>query len=119
MNLINFEYSQFDSPDLPKSGVNMNKEFLLLLDNAASYSAVPFNINSGFRTPSHNKQVGGSPTSSHLFGLAADISASSSINRYIILHSLMLAGFTRFGIGKTYIHVDFDLSKPPNVVWLY
>jgi zinc D-Ala-D-Ala carboxypeptidase len=30
-------------------------------------------INSGFRTPAHNKEVGGLPDSQHLYGNAADI----------------------------------------------
>lgn len=30
-------------------------------------------INSGYRTPAHNKEVGGSPTSQHITGQAADI----------------------------------------------
>ena len=30
-------------------------------------------INSGYRTPAHNKQIGGSPTSQHVKGEAADI----------------------------------------------
>ena len=30
-------------------------------------------INSGYRTPEHNKEVGGSPTSQHCKGEAADI----------------------------------------------
>ena len=34
---------------------------------------VPIIINSGFRSPEVNKRVGGSPTSNHLTGCAADI----------------------------------------------
>ena len=34
---------------------------------------VPIVINSGFRSPEVNKRVGGSPTSNHLTGCAADI----------------------------------------------
>lgn len=30
-------------------------------------------INSGYRTPAHNKEVGGSPTSQHITGQAVDI----------------------------------------------
>ena len=37
----------------------MNREFLEKLDYARSISNVPFIINSGFRTSSHNKKVGG------------------------------------------------------------
>lgn len=34
---------------------------------------VSININSGYRTKAHNKKIGGSPTSKHCKGLAADI----------------------------------------------
>ena len=33
----------------------------------------PITINSGYRTPEHNREVGGSPTSLHTQGLAVDI----------------------------------------------
>jgi zinc D-Ala-D-Ala carboxypeptidase len=33
----------------------------------------PIHINSGFRTPQHNKEVCGAPDSQHLYGKAADI----------------------------------------------
>ena len=38
-----------------------------------SNGKVPIIINSGFRSPEVNKRVGGSPTSNHLTGCAADI----------------------------------------------
>lgn len=33
----------------------------------------PLKINSGYRTPAHNRAVGGSPNSQHLFARAADV----------------------------------------------
>lgn len=44
------------------------------LRNAISY---PFHINSGFRCSKLNKAVGGSSTSAHLSGLAADVNLGS------------------------------------------
>jgi hypothetical protein len=66
-----FTYSEFDSPDLPGSGHEMEPIFLEKLDLARGYSNVPYVINSGFRTPEHNAEVGGVPGSSHLTGWAA------------------------------------------------
>lgn len=36
-----------------------------------------------------------------------------------ILRSLIMAGFTRFGIAKNFIHVDTDINKHSHVVWTY
>lgn len=98
---------------------NMNQEFLLKLDRAREVAQIPFKINSAYRTPEHNAKIGGKPNSSHLKGLAVDISATDSIQRFTILKALIDTGFNRIGIAKTFIHVDDDKSKSPEVVWLY
>lgn len=91
----------------------------------ARYSAalympkVVFIIDSGMRCEARNKQVGGVKSSSHLTGYAVDIRATDSASRYAILVGLLTAGFTRIGIGKSFIHADDDPSKPPCVIWEY
>jgi len=112
-----FKLEEFDCPCC-KQG-EMKPEFLVILDNAREMAGVPFRINSGFRCEKHNKEVGGKPTSSHLFGYACDISADTSYKRYKVLKGLILAGFTRIGIGSNFIHADSDSSKPPEALWLY
>ena len=99
-----FTYSEFDSPDLPGSGHEMQQEFLDKLDLARGYSNVPYVINSGFRTPEHNAAVGGVPGSSHLTGWASDVRADSSNRRFLILKGLLEAGFNRIGIGQNLIN---------------
>ena len=119
-----FKLSEFDSPDLPGSGSNMQPEFLNKLDKARELAAIPFRINSGFRTLAHNKKlqekgykaVDNSP---HLGGWAADIHCVDSPTRYTIIKALFEVGFTRIGIGNTFIHVDCDPTKSKNVIWLY
>lgn len=114
-----FRSHEFDSPDNPGSGANMHPTFLRMLNHAREIAGIPFRINSGFRTPEHNAKVGGSDTSSHLRGHAADIHATSSTYRYEILSALLQAGFTRIGIAKTFIHVDNDPIKTQKVIWTY
>jgi zinc D-Ala-D-Ala carboxypeptidase len=124
MRLEYFHISEFDSPDEPGSGAGMSRKFLRMLDEARGIANVPFVITSGFRTPQHQKtlQARGyktSDTSSHLIGVAADISCTTSAKRYRILAALIAVGFTRIGIADTFIHVDNDATKTPGVAWTY
>jgi len=96
----------------------MDIKFLHKLEMAREMAGIPFVINSGFRCPSHNKLVGGSSNSSHLKGIAADIAIKNSTDRRKILIALLTC-FNRIGIGGTFIHVDIDETKNPNVVWVY
>ena len=117
--MLHFELHEFDSPDEKGSGKHMHDPFLQMLDDARGIAGIPFKINSGFRSESHNSYVGGKVNSSHLFGYAADIHCTDSRSRYIIIDALTQAGFNRFGIGNTFIHVDNDPDKNPRVSWVY
>jgi hypothetical protein len=119
MNLKNFTIDEFDSPDLPGSGLNMDNDFLQMLDIARAIANIPFKINSGYRTKEHNKKVGGKSDSSHLVGKAVDIAYSNSRDRWIIITALQEAGFNRLGIAKTFVHTDSDQTKSPDVIWTY
>ena len=120
MKLEYFKISEFDSPDAKGSGINMDQNFLEMLDCARSYAMIPFKISSGYRTASHNKKVGGTENSSHLVGLAADIHCTDSKSRALIIGSLLESGFMRLGVAETFIHVDNDVeNKVFPVIWLY
>jgi len=114
-----FTYSEFDSPDSPRSGLKMNKYFLKVLDEARDIAGIPFKISSGYRTKKHNKAVGGVEGSSHTLGLAVDIHCNNSISRMIIIKAALEAGITRIGIASNFIHLDVDEDKPQNVIWTY
>lgn len=114
-----FTYEEFDSPDEPGSGQLMSPTLLGMLDAARKLYGKSITINSGFRTKSHNAKVGGVKSSSHLNGLAVDIKIDGSTDRFALYEALRSVGFKRLGVGKTFIHVDIDISKPSNVMWLY
>tara|TARA_R110001599_G_scaffold343404_1_gene565959 strand:- start:495 stop:866 length:372 start_codon:yes stop_codon:yes gene_type:complete len=122
LNYFNFE--EFDSPDEIGSGLpkcqngKMDLGFLHKLDEARAIADTPFVITSGYRTPEHNAKVGGRIGSSHLKGFAVDISCTTSVQRTAIIQGLIKTGFTRIGIGKTFIHVDLDNNKQ-SAIWLY
>lgn len=116
MALKYFKLIEFD--DAPGTGKNMKKDFLTKLDKARAIADVPFNITSGYRSKETNKRVKGVSTSSHLKGLAADISCKDSSTRQKIVNALIQAGFTRIGIADTFIHCDTDKDKQ-DAIWLY
>lgn len=115
----NFESWEFDSKDLEFSGLNMDAKFIEKLQLMRDYANVRFDIKSGYRTKAHNKKVGGKADSEHLTGNAADIKCNNSLMRSVLIRSAILAGFSRIGIGKSFVHVDNSFTKSPFVVWLY
>jgi len=122
--MLHFKLEEFDSPDLPGTGYVMDKTFLNLLDRARDAAGISFVISSGFRTLEHQNELKKqgypvSKSSSHLKGLAADISCTDSTSRLIIIESLLYVGFRRIGIGKNFIHVDLDKDKKQDVIWVY
>lgn len=98
--------------------VVVSRELVLMLDLARELAETAFVITSGYRCKKHNQDVGGVKNSSHLKGLAVDIAVPDNVTRLKILRGLIIAGFRRIGIGKDFIHVDIDSTKPNNI-WLY
>jgi zinc D-Ala-D-Ala carboxypeptidase len=83
----------------------MDQTFLAQLDKARGYAGTPFIINSGFRCVKHNAEVG-SKSDNHPSGKAADIACIDGPERIKIITGLILAGFRRIEIGKTWVHAD-------------
>jgi len=99
-------------------GVKPDPLLVSMLDNARLVADIPFQIASGIRSREHNDRIGGSPTSAHLTGHAADIKCTTSRQRFIMLNALIEAGFTRIGVYDRHIHVDTDQNKPDEVIWM-
>ena len=97
---------------------NMCTDFLAKLDEARAYAGIPFIINSAYRSPTHPLSIN-NPSSSHIKGLAVDISVKDSRQRFLVLDALLVVGFSRIGIADTFIHVDLDYDKSQNVIWTY
>ncbi len=124
MKLQYFIIDEFESPDAPGSGGNMDVDTLHKLDEARGIAGLPFRISSGYRTERHNERVGGVPDSAHTTGHAADIRTDgmreSEVTR--IIAALVMAGFRRIGRARTFVHVDDDPGKPYGdgiVTWDY
>ena len=84
----------------------IQNELIDKLDKAREISGVSYKINSGFRCLDHNTSIGGSKTSLHMAGRAADIHVPSSAARYQILKGLFAAELDRVLIYRTFIHAD-------------
>lgn len=97
----------------------MNQGTLDRLSVAREFADTPFVLKSAVRCIAHNKAVGGVDSSAHVMGHAVDIQTTGSASRFKILRGLLVAGFTRIGIGDGFIHADDDPEKPGNVVWAY
>ncbi|MBR1399953.1 MAG: peptidase M15 [Alphaproteobacteria bacterium] len=94
-------------------------DFREKLNKAREIAGIPFILNSAYRCEKHNAEVGGTETSAHLAGCAVDIRCNDSRSRWIIIDALIRAGFNRIGIGKSFVHVDDDLTKELALIWVY
>ena len=67
----------------------------------------PITINSGYRTVTHNKEVGGSDTPYHLYGLAADIVVEGKTPLAVARKILKLfPDSCGIGLYSSYVHFD-------------
>lgn len=101
---------------------DMDMEFMLTLDEIREACGFPFRVNSGFRCPTYNAQISSTGARGpHTTGKAIDIAAPSSTMRLLILSHALERGWVRFGIGKTFIHLDSlrAVEGFPSGVWSY
>lgn len=67
---------------------------------------VPLKINSGYRSPEHNKKVGGASNSMHIYGNAADVACPSGITPERFAGLAFHVGFTGIGVYNGRVHMD-------------
>lgn len=98
---------------------DMNQQSIDRFDKAREIANIPFVINSAYRTKEYEKLHGRNGTSAHTEGMSIDIRCNTSANRFKVITALLKAGFTRIGIGKTYIHADDSKIHTQQVIWDY
>jgi uncharacterized protein YcbK (DUF882 family) len=89
---------------------SVDPKLVAALQQMRDMVGVPIHINSGYRCPKHNAQVGGTKGSMHLFGKAADIVIQGYNVRGMLDAAYKIQDFLDGGIGiypqEGFIHVD-------------
>lgn len=115
----NFSKHEFDSKDgaeMPVGVLNNVLETAQNLQKLRDYYGVSIKINSGYRSESHNKAVGGSKGSQHRRGLAVDI-VVEGVNPEDVadkIEELIEKGLLKEGgVGRyhTFTHYDIRGTK--------
>jgi len=103
------------------AGENKMKPWVLkMFAHAEKEYGKPFIITSGYRSKAYQEELRRRPGikaakhSPHVEGAAADISLNG-VNKRKLIKALKNAGFNRFGIGKSFIHVDAADKINPNI----
>lgn len=111
---LNFKYCN------PASSVDeLNPKLVDRIILAQRMCGEQFTITSAYRSQGYERSKGRKGSSSHCKGLAVDVSAFNSHLRFKIVVGCILAGFPRLGIGKTFIHLDIDETKPHPSIFHY
>jgi zinc D-Ala-D-Ala carboxypeptidase len=111
-------------PNIPTAKIIENLRVLCveILQPVRDYYNLPMKISSGYRSPAVNSLVGGSPTSDHCRGFAADIEVPSISNyqlaKYIESNfkytQLILEFYTRGVPDSGWVHISYDASRLKN-----
>ncbi|MBA7493613.1 hypothetical protein ES702_04172 [subsurface metagenome] len=105
-----FRLSEFACPCCKR--VMLHPKLLAKLIELRKIIERPIYINSGYRCPEYNHQVGGIVNSYHLIGLAADINVKD-INLIELLEYAENIDFTGIGFyeKKNFLHLDVRPTK--------
>lgn len=110
----NFSLSEFNCKDgtaVPTKYIcnvtELAKQLQVLRDEVDQ----PIDIESGYRTPTHNKKVGGAKNSQHLYGTAADIKVRNMTPKEVVtkIEEMILQGKLKnggLGLYASWVHYD-------------
>ena len=113
-----------DNTPPPQIKVRINALINNLLDPVREEWGSPITVNSGFRSPTVNKLVGGAANSQHMRGEAADITAGNpAANKRLfdLICTMQQQGRVQFDQlideqGYIWLHVSYDPANPRNQV---
>ncbi len=105
----NFSVKEFACKD-GTDKILIDDQLVTKLQQIRDYFNQPIIINSAYRTESHNKKVGGSPSSQHLRGTAADI-VIRGVAPLLIAQYAEYLGFNGIGWYSGFTHIDVRQNK--------
>lgn len=115
----NFPLKEFkcsDGTDVPEEYMDNVRELAENLQVLRDFVGAPVYINSGYRTPEYNEEIGGSKNSQHTLAKAADIRTKKIRPKclHIIIEGLIRTGKMKqggLGLYDDFIHYDVRDGK--------
>lgn len=110
-NFNKIEFESKDGAEMPEWVLTNIKELAKNLQVIRDVVGVPVHINSGYRSPQHNKRIGGVRNSKHTKGLAADITVQNYTPKKLarlILKLIKQGKIKQGGVGlyNGFVHYD-------------
>lgn len=117
MNTAHFNEVEFKCRCGGCESIKPSSELLAVLELVRLRFRAPVVITSGYRCPTHNKNVGGSPASRHMKGDAADIHVKG-VPPKVVTQFVLETFPNSYGIaeGKSFTHID---TRPVKARWQY
>ena len=109
----NFKVREFRCRD-GSDPVFISSRLVEILQDIRDHFGKPVTITSAYRTSSHNKKVGGSSQSQHLYGMAADIVVQGVRPELVAAYAeQLLPGTGGIGIYRKsgFVHIDVRKVK--------
>ena len=106
----NFKVKEFACQD-GSDPIFIDSELVSVLQKIRNHFGKAVTITSAYRTPTHNKNVGGTTYSQHLYGKAADIKVQGIAPKDVAKYAETLLDEGGIGIYNTFTHIDVRSTK--------
>lgn len=107
----NFRVREFACSD-GSDPIFIDTDLVKILQKIRNHFGKAVTITSAYRTPTHNKSVGGTTYSQHLYGRACDIKVKSVSPAKVAAYvEKLMPNKGGIGIYKTFTHVDVRAVK--------
>lgn len=106
----NFKVGEFDCKCGKCDRVLVDEDLVKWLQLIRDHFGGSVHVNSGYRCPDHNKKVGGSATSHHMRGMAADIRVQGATPTQVARYAESI-GVQRIGLYDCFVHIGSDNRK--------